>query len=98
VSNAKLEARDEAFPLGLDAVEKALEARFAAQPLEYEPRFERLNVNAGGDVYWRNRRIFIAESFANETIALEPIDYTRWRVHYGKFVVGILDEQAHSFI
>jgi transposase InsO family protein len=66
--------------------------------LDYDPRFERLTVNAAGNVHWRNRRIFIAESFAAETIALEPIDYTRWRVHYGKFVVGILDEQAQSFL
>jgi putative transposase len=66
--------------------------------LEYDPHFETLTVNAAGNVQWRNRRIFIAESFADQTIALEPIDYTRWHVHYGKFVVGILDEQAHSFI
>ncbi len=66
--------------------------------LEYEPRLETVTVNASGNIQWRGRRIFVAESFAEETIALEPIDYTRWRVHYGKFVVGILDEQAQSFL
>lgn len=66
--------------------------------LEYEPRFETVTVNASGDIYWRGCRFFISESFADETIALEPIDYTRWRVHYGKFIVGVLDEQAQSFI
>ena len=38
--------------------------------------------------------MFVSESFAREIIALEPLDYTRWRVHYGKFIVGALDEDA----
>jgi putative transposase len=66
--------------------------------LEYEPHFETITVNAAGNIQWRHRRIFIAESFAEETIALEPIDYARWRVHYGKFIVGTLDEEAQAFI
>lgn len=67
----------------------------ASEPkLTYEPRFEQRLVDARGRINWRGRQVFFSEAFANETIALEPISYTAWRVHYASFVIGTMQDDG----
>ena len=66
--------------------------------LEYEPRFETRLVQSNGLIRWRGATVFIGHPFAGQRIGLEPIDYSLWNVHFGRFVVGVLDEKRSLFI
>lgn len=65
---------------------------------EYEARFETRLVHSNGMISWRGETIFIGQPFAGQRIGLEPIDYALWNVHFGRFVVGVLDEKQSTFI
>jgi putative transposase len=65
--------------------------------LDYEARFETRLVDTSGMIRWRGASIFIGHPFAGQRIGLEPIDYALWNVHFGRFVVGVLDEKQSLF-
>lgn len=58
----------------------------------YEPHFEVERVDSNGRIRWAGKKIFFSEAFANQMIAFEPIDFTRWTVHFSSFVIGTFDE------
>jgi putative transposase len=63
----------------------------------YENHFETERVDAHGRIRWAGERIYIAEAFANETIAFEPVTFTTWRVHFASFVIGSFDGANKTF-
>jgi putative transposase len=63
----------------------------------YENHFETERVDAHGRIRWAGERIYIAEAFANETIAFEPVTFTTWRVHFASFVIGSFDSAKKTF-
>ena len=65
--------------------------------LDYEPRFETRIVQSNGMIRWRGATVFIGHPFARQRVGLEPIDYELWNVHFGRFVVGVVDERRSRF-
>lgn len=63
----------------------------------YASHFEFERVDAHGRIRWAGKQIFFSEAFANQTIAFEPIDYTRWNVHFFTFVIGTFDPTIGLF-
>ena len=63
----------------------------------YEAHFEIEPVDAHGRIRWCGKQIFFSEAFANQTIAFEPTDYTKWRVHFASFVIGTFDSDKATF-
>lgn len=57
----------------------------------YEARFETEPVDMHGRIRWCGKQLFFSEAFANQTIAFEPLDYTRWNVHFSSFLIGTFD-------
>lgn len=69
------------------------------EPLvEYEPHFQTQAVDSRGRISWKGERIYFSDSFANERIAFERIDYSTWRVHYASFVIGRFGDAHKLFI
>jgi putative transposase len=66
--------------------------------LEYEPHLETHIVDPHGRIAWQGHRLFISEAFAGERLGFERADYTSWRVHFGSFTVGSLDDATKTFI
>ena len=90
---------------GLDLDRPAARHRSSPKPFPetepvfvYEPHYETRVVDGNGTINWWGQQIFVSETFARERLALEPVDYTRWRVHYGSFVIGSLDTSINKFI
>lgn len=63
----------------------------------YEAHFETERVDARGRIRWCGKQIFFSEAFANQTIAFEATDYTKWRVHFATFVIGTFDSTKALF-
>lgn len=65
---------------------------------EYALHVETRKVSSSGSIKWRDREIFITETLAGETVALEAVDEYIWRVSYYRFFVGKIDEKQRQFI
>jgi putative transposase len=65
--------------------------------LDYEPHFETRMVNKDGFIRWKGDPIFVSQAFARERIGFEPIDYSTWRVHFGSFAIGSIDDRIKKF-
>lgn len=63
----------------------------------YEAHFETERVDRYGRIRWCGKQLFFSEAFANQTIAFEPLDYTRWNVHFASFVIGTFDPTSGLF-
>ena len=64
---------------------------------DYEPHFETERVDQHGRIRWCGKQLFFSGAFANQTIAFEPLDYTRWTVHFASFVIGTFDPTSGGF-
>ncbi|HWS70919.1 MAG TPA: integrase core domain-containing protein [Thermoanaerobaculia bacterium] len=60
--------------------------------IEYESHFETRLVDRRGHIKWNGEKVHFSEGFAHEHVGFERIDYSRWRVHYGSFVIGHFDD------
>ena len=63
----------------------------------YESYFEIKRVDGYGRMPWDGKQVFFSEAFAHQTIAFEPIDFTRWNVHFSSFLIGTFDSNARRF-
>jgi len=59
---------------------------------EYAEHWEKRKVTTAGTFSWRGKIVFLSESFAGQTIALEPIDVDRSIVRFYQFNIGCFDE------
>jgi len=66
--------------------------------LEYEPHFETRLVQSNGMVRWRGEVMFVGRPFAGQQLGFEPVDLSIWNVHFGSFIVGVLDEKQGRFM
>lgn len=88
--------------LGLDRPidhHRAIQRPFPdAEPMPtYEPHFEVEQVDVHGRIRWCGKQIYFSEAFANQAIAFEAIDFTRWNVHFSTFVIGTFDATIGLF-
>ena len=60
-------------------------------PLEYPGHLDVCRVAGHGDIYWRQRRLFVSESLAGEHLGLEEVDDGLWEVWFGSTVLARLD-------
>ena len=63
----------------------------------YESYFEIKRVDGYGRMPWDGKQVFFSEAFAHQTIAFEPIDFSRWNVHFSSFLIGTFDSNARRF-
>lgn len=63
----------------------------------YEPHFEVESVDRHGRIRWSGKQFFFSEAFANQIVGFEPIDYTKWQVHFASFVIGTFDSAERRF-
>jgi putative transposase len=61
---------------------------------EYEAHWEKRKVMINGLLRWHSADVFVSETFAGHTVALEPFDLDLWRVHFHQFVIGTFDERT----
>ena len=59
----------------------------------YPAHWEKRKVFGNGMLTWRSTTILLSHAFADQTVALEPIDYRIWRVRFYEFVIGTFDER-----
>ena len=64
-----------------------------AEP-EYPGEWERRRVSAGGQFRWRHDMVFAAHALDGERVGLEPLEDGHWRVWFGFWELGVLDERA----
>jgi len=61
---------------------------------EYEAHWEKRKVMINGLLRWHSADVFLSETFAGQTVALEPFDLDLWRVRFHEFVIGTFDERT----
>jgi hypothetical protein len=66
------------------------------QPLRYPQQWETRQVKTNGEISWRGRPRFIAESLAGEKIGLQKMRSERWRVYFGPWLMGELHAHERS--
>jgi transposase InsO family protein len=60
---------------------------------EYPAAFHVRAVNARGVVKWQGRQLYLAETLANEHVALEEIGEARWRVYFAEVCLGVIEHR-----
>ena len=65
-------------------------------PLRYPQQWETRQVKTNGEISWRGRPRFIAESLAGEKIGLQKMRSERWRVYFGSWLMGELHAHERS--
>ena len=58
---------------------------------EYPASFSVRSVNQKGALKWKGRMLYLAETLANEHVALQQIDNDAWRVYFADVPLGILE-------
>jgi transposase InsO family protein len=58
---------------------------------EYPASFSVRSVNHKGLLNWKGTMIYLAETLANEHVALEEIDDETWRVYFADVLLGVID-------
>jgi len=64
-----------------------------AEP-EYPGEWERRRVAQGGQFRWWRAHVFAGHALEGETIGLEPLEDSCWRVWFSFYELGILDRRA----
>ena len=62
-------------------------------PVSYPEPMRVRRVLPHGDIYYRNRRLFVTESLAGDYVGLEPIDEDTSLLWYCRYVLGRLDHR-----
>ena len=55
-------------------------------------------VGSCGRIRWNGERIFITKALANEPIRMEPVQDGMWRLWYGFYPIGWLDETSRRVL
>ena len=66
-----------------------------AEP-EYDRDWELRRVGPCGTMRWRGSKIFVSKVLLNETIGLQPIADGLWRLWFGDYALGDLDDRTTS--
>lgn len=67
------------------------------EALEYG-RMAQRKVRPQGIITWRRDWIFISSALAGWSVGLEPAERNRWKVWFGRLLLGQIDETAWTFI
>lgn len=59
---------------------------------EYPASFSVRSVNHKGALKWKGRMLYLAETLANEHVALEEIDNDCWRVFFADVALGVIED------
>ena len=59
---------------------------------EYPTNFSVRSVNHKGMLKWKGQMIYIAETLANEHVAVEEIADEEWRVHFADVALGVIED------
>jgi len=65
------------------------------EPWCYPAWWEVRRVNGNGTFTWKDTPVKCNDALGTEDIGLEPFEDGLWRIHFRKFVLGLLDERAH---
>lgn len=60
--------------------------------VEYPGGWQVRRVFQGGQIRWRQVKIFVAKALVGEPVGLEQIEERYWRVWFASYEVGVLDE------
>lgn len=66
------------------------------QELEYPAGWKRRRISAAGQMKWLSQDIFVSHALQAETVGLEQIDDRHWRVWFGTYQVGVLDDEKRT--
>ena len=66
------------------------------EDLSYEGMLSR-RVSRVGTISWENQWIFICTALAGWSVGLEPMGGDRWKVWFGRLLLGELDSRTRSF-
>lgn len=58
---------------------------------EYASSMEVRRVRTNGEIWWRNRKIYLSEALVGEPVGLQQADDRFWTVHFGPLQIGMLD-------
>ena len=58
---------------------------------EYPASFSVRSVNHKGAMKWKGRMLYLAETLANEHVALQEIDNDTWRVYFADVPLGVIE-------
>lgn len=58
---------------------------------EYPASFRVRSVNHKGAMKWKGRMLYLAETLANEHVALEELDNDTWRVYFADLPLGVIE-------
>jgi hypothetical protein len=82
-------------------------AVYRPSPRSYPSRLRQPEYGAGervrtvgscGRIRWNGERIFITKALANEPIRMEPVQDGMWRLWYGFYPIGWLDETSRRVL
>jgi putative transposase len=82
-------------------------AVYRPSPRSYPSRLRQPEYGAGervrtvgscGRIRWNGERIFITKALANEPIRMEPVQDGMWRLWYGFYPIGWLDETSRQVL
>jgi hypothetical protein len=59
---------------------------------EYPSDFSLRSVNHKGALKWKGRMLYLAETLANEHVALEAIGEEQWRVYFADVPLGVIED------
>jgi putative transposase len=68
------------------------------EPTNYPGHYEQRQVNAIGQIRWRNRRWFLGGVLADETIGLKEVEDGVWSLYFRTHLLARLDEQVDRLI
>ena len=55
-------------------------------------------VRASGQIWWKSKELFISETLAGEPIALEQLDVSTYKIHYGPIELALFDDKNRKII
>jgi transposase InsO family protein len=55
-------------------------------------------VRASGQIWWKGKELFISETLAGEPIALEQLDDSTYKIHYGPIELALFDDKNRKII
>jgi putative transposase len=62
-------------------------------PIEYPGHFETREVAFNGMIRWKNDRLFLSKTLAEEVVGIEETDDGVWSLHYGSVLLARFDER-----
>jgi transposase InsO family protein len=64
----------------------------------YAAHVEKRKVTDDGYIKWQNKRIFLGDPLAGQTVGIEPKDDALCSVQFFNFTIGMIDERTNQFL